>query len=56
MNDKFEKLASIKKRDDVEKNVALKFKERQARREKAYQARAKSQSPSELFYARSYNL
>tara|TARA_Y100000994_G_scaffold249543_1_gene261921 strand:- start:13259 stop:13429 length:171 start_codon:yes stop_codon:yes gene_type:complete len=56
MKQKFEKLAKMNKRKEVDRQVAESFVVRQANREADYQKRAKQHSPNEQFYARSYNL
>jgi|AntRauMinimDraft_4_1070384.scaffolds.fasta_scaffold00576_12 hypothetical protein len=56
MKPKFEKLANLQKRTEVERKVMDGLSSRQAKREMEYEARAKRHSPNEQFYARSYNL
>lgn len=56
MKQKFEKLANLEKRKEADSKVAAGFSARQTAREAEYQTRAKRHSPTEQFYARSYNL
>jgi len=56
MVEKFEKLAKLSKSEQADKKTINGFSARQKTRESAYSERAKSQSPDDAFYARSYNL
>lgn len=56
MKQKFENLAKINKNKDLDSKVVESFTTREAKREEEYQIRAQRQSPTEQFYARSYNL
>jgi hypothetical protein len=52
----FEKLVSLVKSTDLDKKASDGFKTRLKKRETIYTARAKSQSPTDKFFSRSYNL
>ena len=56
MKQKFENLAKVNKNKELDGRVVSGFSIREAKREEEYQTRAKRQSPTEQFYARSYNL
>ena len=56
MVEKFERLIKLAANSEADKKAVEGFSERQKSRNAAYAEKAKSQSPDDAFYAKSYNL
>ncbi|ESP91887.1 hypothetical protein N483_10870 [Pseudoalteromonas luteoviolacea NCIMB 1944] len=52
----FEKLAKLAECAEADRKVAQGFSSRQNERDKAYSEKARSQTPTDKFFSRSYNL